>query len=104
MRTFLFKMFSCFLTLTTPKGQNRILTSALCSALMSPVLCSHLVQNSILVVGDYEKLWAAVTGGRGTGRGKKKGKPKDKESLPTGFGTENFHFHKTRKKCYNAKK
>ncbi|XP_028396078.1 28S ribosomal protein S5, mitochondrial-like [Dendronephthya gigantea] len=38
------------------------------------------------VTGDYEKLWDAVTGGRGTGRGKKKTKPKDKESTPTGFG------------------
>lgn len=37
------------------------------------------------VTGDYDKLWGAVTGGRGTGR-RKRTKPKDKEPLPTGFG------------------
>lgn len=41
-----------------------------------------------LTLGDYEKLWSAVTGGRGTGRGKKRTKPKDKEAVPTGFGEE----------------
>lgn len=46
----------------------------------------------ILHTGDYEKLWGAVTGGRGTGRGKKRTKPKDKEVIPTGFGNDKIHI------------
>ena len=44
----------------------------------------------LMCPGDYEKLWGAVTGGRGTGRGKKRTKPKDKEAVPTGFGKKFF--------------
>jgi hypothetical protein len=42
----------------------------------------------MLHAGDYEKLWGAVTGGRGTGRGKKRTKSKDKEAVPIGFGND----------------
>ena len=36
--------------------------------------------------GDYDKLWSAATGGRGTGRGRKKKRPQsvDKEMLKFG--------------------
>lgn len=52
------------------------------------LLSSNIVKFRQLsgVTGDYEKLWGAVTGGRGTGRGKKRTKSKDKEAVPIGFG------------------
>ena len=55
----------------------------------------------MLPAGDYDKLWGAVTGGRGTGRGKKRTKPKDKEPVPTGFGNE-LRLYKIYCECFVA--
>lgn len=67
----------------TQLGRSEITECLLCW-----IHCLHNVCIPIWPLGDYEKLWDAVTGGRGTGRGKKRTKPKDKEAVPTGFGEE----------------
>ena len=74
---------SCSRSISFARKTGTICCTSSLNVLSSDILKSRQLSN---VTGDYEKLWGAVTGGRGTGRGKKRTKPKDKETVPTGFG------------------